>query len=449
MPENEEKEEFTSLAEQVKTGIEGLRKEIVNTLESERKTNEEILKNKAEGKAVSELQAKLEKLEKAHDEATKAFDKEVADLKMSASAKDSNGAEAEVKSDFFSVLRTGNYNGLDEGRKNRLAEVICKQIATCEKETKSIDQVKSMLSGIDTSGGVLVVPPMLEASILRFLTESVALYDMAGKTSISGPVYQRDARITRAGALWEGENDDWGNTDTSKYGRIEINVHKLIATPTISRDLLEDSRLNMEAEIMDFTQEAFRDKLSLASVLGTGNRQPKGLLTVDTEKQTKAADTYGKLGYAVTGNANGFIARSADNNPADCLIDLQGILKSGYQNRAVWLMNRVTGSTIRKWKDSDGNYLWQPSLTAGVPPMLLGFPVRYDSNMPTAGESTKYPFPIAFGDFNTAMLIINRRGLTVIRDMTSKPGHVKFLIDLRIGMGLRNFEAVKLLKVSA
>ena len=152
-------------------------------------------------------------------------------------------------------------------------------------------------------------------------------------------------------------------------------------------------------------------------------------------------DTWGKLGFTTTGNASGL----ATDNPADALIDLQNLVKTSYLPNSVWLMNRTTGAVVRKLKDKDGNYLWQPSLQAGIPSTLLGYPVRYDVNMPDI-EANK--FPIAFGNFNAAMLVVNRRGMTVIRDMTSVPGHVRFHIDLRLGMGLRNFEAVKLLKVS-
>ena len=435
-------EDFTKLTEEVKNGIEQLSKKLHSTLDEERKTYEELLAKKAEDKAVSEIQLKLEKLEAAHNEAQKAFDKEIADMKLSATNNSSVNDDEEVKKAFFDVLRCGTDAGLADKTKGRLAEVLTKSYNSCNDNHKSVEQIKSMLSGIDTTGGLLVVPPFLEASIWKFAEENVALQNLAAKTTISGPQYKRDARTSEAGASWEGESDTWPATETPEYGQIEINVHKLIAYPSISRDLMEDARINMEAEIMDFTREAFSKKISKAMIVGTGKRQPHGLLMYPTIKDTKVADNWGSIGYVATGKADGFAA----SNPADALIDLQGVLKSAYGNRAAWMMNRAVGTTIRKFKNTDGDYLWQPSLQAGQPPLLLGSPVYFDANMPDM-EANK--FPIAFGDFNAAMLVVNRRGMTVIRDMTSKPGHVKFLIDTRMGAGVRNFEAVKLLKVAA
>lgn len=409
-------------------------------LDEERSVHEEMLQAKADGKAFSELQEKLAKLEEATNAASKAFDEEIAALKMKASP-NANNMDSEIKKSFFHVLQYGTAAGLAEGEKSRLAEVLSAQSELSDKPM-SVDRVKAMLAGIDTTGGLLVLPAVLESSILKYVTDGSALYEMAAKTSISSPTYRRDARISRAGASWEGESDTWPETKTPDYGQVEINVHKLIAYPTISRDLMEDSRLNMEAEIMDFTREAFRDKICEASVLGDGKRKPMGILSYPTEKQTKAVDTWGKIGFVTTGNGSGLHAE----NPADALIDLQSILKTSYLNNASWLMNRTTGSALRKLKDKDGNYLWQPSFQAATPATFMGYPVRYDVNMPDI-EANK--FPIAFGNFNQAMLVVNRRGMTIIRDMTSVPGHVRFHIDLRLGMGLRNFEAVKLLKVSA
>lgn len=436
-------QDFSTLATELKGGLDAIGKQLNQTLAEERKTFEEMVAAKADGKAFSELQEKLAKLETAHDEAQKAYDKEIADLKANATDSKGSDLDEEVKSAFFEVLRCGNDAGLQEKQKSLLADVLTKQYNACNDSKKSVEQIKAMLSGNDASAGVLVVPAFLEQSILKFASENVALYEMAAKTTISGPVYRRDARTSVAGAMWEGESDTWPETTTPQYGQIEIDVHKLIAMPTVSRDLIEDARINMDAEVMDFTREAFSKKISVAMVNGTGKRQPRGLMSYPTVKDTKIADNWGSLGFVVTGNASSFVASP---NQGDCLMDLQGVLKSYYGNNATWMMNRSTGTLVRKFKNSQGDYLWQQSLVAGQPNTLLGMPVQYDENMPDVAANA---FPIALGDFNEALLVVNRRGMTVIRDMTSKPGHVKFLIDMRMGAGIRNYEAVKLLKVSA
>ena len=438
-----ENKEFENLAEELKGGLNDIAKKLNATLAEERETFEKMVEAKADGKAFSELQEKLARLETAHNDAQKAYDEELAKLKMEASDSKASDQEAEIKSAFFDVLRTGSDAVLNEKSKGLLVDTLHKHYNDCNDQKKSVEQIKSMLSGIDTTGGVLVVPPFLEASILNFARENVFLYNAAAKTTISGDTYRRDARITRAGASWAGESDTWAETTTPQYGQIEIVVNKLIAYPTISRDLIEDSRINMEAEIMDFTQEAYSDQISLAMVSGTGKRQPKGLLSYPAVKESKVADNFGSLGYVVTGAASDFVA---DPNKPNCLIDLQGILKSAYGARANWLMNRSTGTAVRKFKDSEGNYMWQPALVAGQPAQLLGMPVQYDENMPDIAANS---FPIALGDFTSGLLVVNRRGMTVIRDLISKPGHIKYQIDMRMGAGVRNFEAIKLLKVAA
>lgn len=444
--------DFKELSTEVKGRLDDIEKKINQTLDDERKTNEEILQRKADAKAVSELQEKLDRLEKAHneaieqrDKAIKAYDDEIAKLKMAQTNSPAAEQDEEIKTSFLEYLRVGNDSTLPDTSKNMLAEVLTKHYNACNDRPKTVEQIKSMLASVDASGGYLVVPPSIEQSILFNMTESRALYRLARKTRISGPIYKRDARITEAGASWEGETDKWPNTDTPEYGQIEIAVKTLIAYPTVSRELIEDSRINMESEVIDFSFRAFEAKIGKAMVLGNSPRQPRGLLTYDTVLESKVKEDemlWNKLGYCKTGAASGF----ATTGQADCLFDLQSILKSGYHNRAGFLMNRKTGGMIRKMKNSDGDYLWQPSMILGQPASLLGNPVYYDEYMPDVAANA---FPIAFGDFTEAMLVVNRRGMTIIRDSISVPGHVKFLIDMRLGAGCWNFEAAKLLKVAA
>ena len=152
--------DVTSIVEEVKTGIAGLHDKFQKSLAEEREKNEELLKAKAEGKAVAEIKEHLEKLEKATNEAQKQFDDEIAKLKMSATSA-APDQEQELKADFFEVLRTGSTAGMAEPRKEALASMLHKQYNLCNEHPKSVDQIKSMLSGIDTTGGVLVVPPFL------------------------------------------------------------------------------------------------------------------------------------------------------------------------------------------------------------------------------------------------------------------------------------------------
>jgi HK97 family phage major capsid protein len=109
-------------------------------------------------------------------------------------------------------------------------------------------------------------------------------------------------------------------------------------------------------------------------------------------------------------------------------------------------MPRSAQTAIRKLKDGNGNYLWQQSLQIGVPSAFNGYPVALDDNLPAIGAGT---YPIYFGNFKRAYLIIDRAGIRVIRDPYTSPGYIKFFTWKRVGGGVSMYEAVKCLKISA
>ena len=110
------------------------------------------------------------------------------------------------------------------------------------------------------------------------------------------------------------------------------------------------------------------------------------------------------------------------------------------------MMNRTTESVIRKFKDSTGNYIWQPGTTAGQPPTLLGYPVAEADDMPDIAANS---YSVAFGDFARGYLIVDRVGVRVLRDPYSAKPYVLFYTTKRVGGGVQNFEAIKLMKFAA
>jgi len=131
------------------------------------------------------------------------------------------------------------------------------------------------------------------------------------------------------------------------------------------------------------------------------------------------------------------------SHPSDKLVDLVYALKAGYRQNAHWVMNRKTQGAIRKFKDIDGNYLWQPPAAPGGRAMLMGFPLVEAEDMPdiAPGET-----PIAFGDFQRGYLVVDRTGVRVLRDPYSAKPYVLFYITKRVGGGVQDFDAIKLLK---
>ncbi|MBV9347035.1 MAG: phage major capsid protein, partial [Pseudolabrys sp.] len=132
--------------------------------------------------------------------------------------------------------------------------------------------------------------------------------------------------------------------------------------------------------------------------------------------------------------------------PADALIDLVYALKAGYRQNANFVMNRKTQAAVRKLKDEDGQYLWQPPAVAGARASLMSFPVVEAEDMPDLDDDS---FSIAFGDFRRGYLVVDRAGVTVLRDpFTAKP-YVLFYTTKRVGGGVQDFDAIKLMKFAA
>ena len=128
------------------------------------------------------------------------------------------------------------------------------------------------------------------------------------------------------------------------------------------------------------------------------------------------------------------------------LIDPVYALKAGYRQNAHWVMNRKTQAAIRKIKDADGNYIWQPPAAAGQKAMLMGFPLVEAEDMPDIASDEP---PIAFGDFRRGYLVVDRTGVRVLRDPYSAKPYVLFYTTKRVGGGVQDFDAIKLLKFAA
>ena len=155
-----------------------------------------------------------------------------------------------------------------------------------------------------------------------------------------------------------------------------------------------------------------------------------------------ASWAWGKIGYIASGADGAF----ASSDPSDALINLAYAPKQGYRANGTWVMNRKTEAAIRKFKDGDDNYIWQPGTAIGQPASLLGYPVAEAEDMPDIASNS---YSIAFGDFARGYLIVDRVGINVLRDPFSAKPYVLFYTTKRVGGGVQNFEAIKLMKFAA
>jgi HK97 family phage major capsid protein len=212
---------------------------------------------------------------------------------------------------------------------------------------------------------------------------------------------------------------------------------ELYANPATTQTLLDDAFVDIGQWLADEVSITFAEQEGLAFINGTGVKKPRGILGYTTVADANYA--WGKIGYLGTGGA----AFAADPAGLDKLISMVYALKQGYRTNASFLANRTTIGVIRQMKDSQGHYQWQPSSQIGEPPTLLGYPIVDDDNMDDLGANK---YPVAFADFKRAYVIVDRIGTRVLRDPFSNKPYVSFYTTKRVGGGVQNFEAIKLLK---
>jgi HK97 family phage major capsid protein len=215
---------------------------------------------------------------------------------------------------------------------------------------------------------------------------------------------------------------------------------ELYAMPAATQTLLDDAVLDIDQWVAEEVETAFAEQEGQAFVTGDGVSKPKGFLAYTNVPNTSW--TFGNVGYVATGVAGAFPA----SNPSDTLVDLIYAAKAGYRQNGVFIMNRKTQSTVRKFKDSTGAYLWQPPAGIGQRASLLNFPVVEAEDMPDIGANA---YALAFGDFRRGYLVVDRAGVRILRDPYSAKPYVLFYTTKRVGGGIQDFDAIKLLKFAA
>ncbi len=297
-------------------------------------------------------------------------------------------------------------------------------------------EAKALSIGSDPDGGYLV-PEETENSIMRSLSDVSPVRAISGVRKVSASVYKKPFSISGPGTGWVGETDARPETTTPTLAELSFPTMELYAMPAATSSLLDDGAVNIDEWIADEVNLAFAEQEGAAFVTGDGTNKPKGFL--DYTKVNADSWSWGNLGYIPTG-----VSADFDNaNPSDSLVDLIYSVKSGYRANAHWVMNRSTQAEIRKIKDADGNYIWQPSERAGVSPTLMNIPIAESEDMPDIATDS---FSIAFGDFRRGYLIVDRQGIRILRDPYSSKPYILFYTTKRVGGGVQDFDAIKLLK---
>ncbi len=315
-----------------------------------------------------------------------------------------------------------------EGKTGRASDEYKKNFWNAMRSKAPVPNVTNALQiGTDTEGGYLV-PDEFENTLVEALEEENIFRQMAKIIQTSSGDRKIPVVATKGTASWMDEEGAYPESDDS-FGQVSIGAYKLGTMIKVSEELLNDSVFDLQSYITREFARRIGSREEEAFFTGNGTGKPLGIL-------------------AATGGAEtGITAASATAVTADELIDLYYSLRSPYRRNAVWTLNDSTVKAILKLKDGNGQYLWQPGITAGAPDMILGRPVRTSTYMPEIAAGAK---TIAFGDFSYYW-IADRQGRSFKRlnELFAATGQVGFLASQRVDGKLVLPEAVKVLAQKA
>ena len=394
--------------------IKGAMREFLSVFENFKEANDRRL-SALEGKKSDDivLKEKIDRINKALDEQKSAIDRMTLSAKRPARGENA-GLPDERKGAFMRYMRSGDSAALHA------------------------IELKAVTTGSDPDAGYLA-PHETEALINAALKDISPIRQIASVREIGSGVFKKPVSKGGGAAGWVGEIADRDPTTAPALASIEFPTMELYAMPAASQTLLDDGVVDIEQWLADEVQAEFAAQEGDVFINGDGETQPMGILSYDIVAE--GTQDFGELGFIATGVNGAFPA----SNPSDKLLDLIYTPKQAYRANGRFLMNRSVLSVIRKFKDGDGNYLWQPSAQAGEPSTLLGYPVSESEDMPaiTTGSHS-----IVFGDFARGYLIVDRVGVRILRDPYSAKPYVLFYTTKRVGGGVQNFDALKVLKFS-
>ena len=289
------------------------------------------------------------------------------------------------------------------------------------------DVLNALSIGEESEGGYLV-PDEFERTLIQTLEEENIFRKLAKIIQTSSGDRKIPIVVTKGTASWLDEGEDY-DEDNVVFGQASIGAYKLGTMIKVSEELLNDSVFNIEEFISTEFARRIGAKEEEAFLVGDGEGKPTGI-------------------FAATGGAQVGATAAANNAiTADEVIDLVYSLKSPYRKNAVFILNDATVKVLRKLKDGQGQYLWQPSLTAGTPDTLLNRPVYTSAYAPAIAAGAK---TIAFGDFKYYW-IADRQGRSFKRlnELYATTGQVGFLGSQRVDGKLILPEAVKVLQIKS
>jgi HK97 family phage major capsid protein len=415
---------------------------IATAFEEYKKTNDQRLDAIKAGKGTAELDAKLARIDEAMNDLTEAKSRlEKVETKLArpgqsggSGSGDGESREAvEYRNAFIDWMRAPK-DGERQQRATQAARALDLRSAG-QREQRAAQTVTST-----GSAGGFALPEVIERAIARLSVEISPIRQIATVRTVGSPDYKELFDVNGAAFEWVGEAGARTQTTTPDLAEVAPTFGTASARPRASEESLDDLFFDVENWLITSAAEAIAQGEGLAFVSGSGTNRPTGFLAGPTPVVTAdAARAFGTLQYVPSGQA------AAMPTTADVFYDLIYALRARYRSNARWVTSKLVLSSLRKYKDTTNQYLWQPSVFAGQPETFLGYGITEAEDMPAVGANA---FPLAFGDFREGYLIADRVGMRMTRDEITVPGFVQFYIRKRVGGRLRNTQAIKLLRIS-
>lgn len=411
-----------------------------------KKANDALLKAKAEGKAVGDLETKVSTINGAIDKLQEQLDtvQKIAQRPAADADGDQKLAD-EVKS--FNLQRAAwakpgtRIEDLPAEHYAAYKSAFFRMVRGEERHLSN-DEMKALQAGVDSDGGYLL-PSSTVGRVVAKVYELSPIRQIADVQPISGPALEGviDNDEAAAGG-WVSETGTRSESNTPTVGKYRLEPFEMYAMPKATQTMLDDGAIDVEAWLAGKVANKFARYEADAFINGNGVGKPRGFAAYTTAATADASRAWGVIEHIKTG-ANG----AFHTTQADPLFDLLGAIKTAYLANARWVTRREVITAIRKFKTTTTlEYIWQPGLQMGQPDRLLGYPIVIAPDMPALGTGS---LSMAFGDFREAYTVVDKIGIRTLRDpFTAKP-YILFYSTKRVGGGVLNFEAIKFIQFAA
>jgi len=404
------------MSEDIKNAISDLGQ----TFEEFKKVNDQRLEMIEKGESTANVDEKIAKMEAKMDS--------YEDINQKLTTAELNADNIKSQIEKLETIVTRPNSGFESKQVDEYMDAFD---TYCRKGLEGLDPVekKALTVSNDSTGGYLA-PPEYVRELIKDVTEISPIRSIARIRSTGARSIQVPKRTGTFAAQWVAESGTRSETTGYNVGLEELPAHEQYALVDISEQDLEDSVFDLEAEMQSEFAEQFAKAEGAAFVSGNAVGKPEGFMT--------------------NGSVSSIDSGSNTAITADNLITLVHNIKSDYGRNGTFVFNRSTLAAIRKLKDTAGQYVFQAgmSLQGGVTNTILGQPYVEATDMASIAQNA---FPVAYGDFRRAYMIVDRVSLAVLRDPFTQAttGNVRYIARRRVGGQVVLPEAITKLKVTA